>query len=235
MNLLASITSAFRPSTLSAESPIRNPACAEFEIDAWQVSRFVAEKLVPIVGAHPFPLHELMLMVGAVCLVRPTHIFEWGTHIGKSARAFYETVTHFHIPCELHSVDLPDDVPHVEHPADARGGMVRGLSRVHLHQGDGVDVALRIWRTAGQPKRVLFFLDGDHAEDSVYRELSTIVAAAPSPSALVHDTFYQSMPSGYNTGPHQAVSRVLHSQGDRFKRVDSGLGLPGMTFIYPAG
>src|SRR5689334_13745794 len=132
MNLLASIASAFRPSRLSEANPVRNAACTEFEIDAWQISRFVVEKLVPTVGVHPFPLNELMLMVGAVCLLRPSRIFEWGTHIGKSARTFYETVSHFRIPCEIHSIDLPDDVAHVEHPADARGRMVRGLAGVHL-------------------------------------------------------------------------------------------------------
>lgn len=218
----------------SAADVVRNPTCTEFEVDAWQLSAFVAEKLVPVVGTHPFPLHELMLMSAAVCRVRPAQIFEWGTHVGKSARAFYEIAAHFGVPCAVHSVDLPDDVAHVEHPSGERGRMVRGLESVHLHQGDGVEVSLSVWRDAGRPAPVLFFVDGDHSRQSVYRELSAIVAAVPAPAVLLHDAFYQSEGSGYNVGPHEAIVQVLGEAPGRFRRIDSGLGLPGMTLLIPA-
>lgn len=231
MTFLSKIKSS-KAEAAARTDPTKNPQCTEFEIDAWQVSTFVLERLVPLVGTHPFPLHELMLMAGTVCRIRPSHIFEWGTHIGKSARAFYEITRFFGIPCQIHSVDLPDDAQHVEHPSKERGRMVRGLAGVHLHQGDGVEMALDIWRNAGRPERVLFLVDGDHAEESVERELGAIVREVPRPAVLLHDTFYQSSQSGYNVGPHRAIMRVLADHPGRFKRIDSGLGLPGLALVY---
>lgn len=67
--------------------PLRNEGCENPEIDKWLVSKFVLERLVPIIGFHPFPLDELMLMTATVVCFSPSHIFEWGTHLGKSARA----------------------------------------------------------------------------------------------------------------------------------------------------
>jgi hypothetical protein len=109
----------------SKESPARNEACSDFEVDAWQLSELV----------------------------------------GKSARAFYEITGHYGIPSEIHSVDLPDDAEHVEHPSRHRGRMVRGLDRVHLHR---------------------------------------------------------------------AIETALAEDPKRFRRLDSGIGLPGMTLLYPA-
>lgn len=234
MSLLAGLKGRWSRADVSRSDPTRNPDCEELEVDAWQLSSFVIERLVPTVGAHPFPVHELMLLSAAVCWFKPSHIFEWGTHIGKSARAFYEVTRHYGIPSAIHSVDLPDDVDHVEHPSQERGRMVRGLEGVHLHQGDGVGVSLRVWRDAGRPERVLFFVDGDHAEESVHRELSSIVSEVSRPAVLLHDAFYQSPESGYNVGPFLAIERVLKQNPGRFKRVDSGLGLPGMMLLYAA-
>ncbi len=59
-------------------------------MDNWYLSKFVVDKIVPAVGVHPFPLNELMLMSGAVVRFKPKLIFEWGTHIGKSALIFYK-------------------------------------------------------------------------------------------------------------------------------------------------
>jgi cephalosporin hydroxylase len=112
--------------------------------------------------------------------------------------------------------------------------MVRGLDRVHLHQGDGLDVSLARWTKAGRPDNVLFFVDGDHSETSVYRELSGVVALVARPVVLLHDAFYQSSQSGYNVGPYRAIERVLKEHPARFKRIDSGIGLPGMTLLYLA-
>lgn len=234
MSRFEKMMSTLRARPVPSVNPAKNVGCSEFEVELWSVSRFVIERLVRIVDVHPFPLNKLMLLAGAVCRVRPTHIFEWGTHIGKSARAFYETAKHFGIKCEIHSIDLPDDVSHVEHPANERGRMVRHLESVYLHQGDGLEVALGLWNNAGRPERVLFFIDGDHAEQSVYRELTSIVDTVASPAVLLHDTFYQSPQAQYNVGPHTAIGRVLREHDGKFKRVDSGLGLPGMTLLYAA-
>ncbi|MFO0453463.1 MAG: hypothetical protein ACK52I_33205 [Pseudomonadota bacterium] len=77
------------------EAAVRNPACSEPEVDAWVVSRLALSRLVPVVGSHPFPLRELMLMGSAVALVRPEVIFELGTHVGKSARIFFVAARQF--------------------------------------------------------------------------------------------------------------------------------------------
>lgn len=216
----------------SGADPTRNPDCSEFEVDNWSLSRFVLANLIPVVGIQPFPLHELMLMCAAVCRLKPSTIFEWGTHVGSSARVFYECARHYGIALQIHSVDLPDEAQHVEHPGGLRGRLVRGLPGVHLHQGDGIDVSLTVWRAAGRPPAPLFFIDGDHAYESVLRELSAVTAEVPSASVLLHDTFNQSSGSGYNIGPHRAIEEVLLAHPGRYGRIDSGLGLPGMTLLY---
>jgi cephalosporin hydroxylase len=223
----------------SRDEPIdhANPAGAglgaEFEVDTWALSDFVARRLVPIVGTHPFPLHELMLMSSVVCRLNPPHIFEWGTHVGKSARVFYECAAQYGLGTQIHSTDLPDEAEHVEHPGQERGRLVRGLEQVHLHQGDGLTTSLSVWRSSGRPAGPLFFVDGDHAYDSVLRELVGITETVSDASVLVHDTFYQSADSGYNIGPYRAVGDLLERVPGRYRRYDTGLGLPGMTFLWP--
>jgi len=218
---------------LSRQSPVKHSNCSEFEVNTWAVSAFVLTKLVPKVGVHPFPLNELMLMTAAVSWLKPTQIFEWGTNIGASARIFYECIVHYGIAAEIHSTDLPDNVLHIEHPHEQRGKLVRGLRHVHLHQGDGVEVSLNIWRTGQYKPHPLFLLDGDPSYETVLSELSAIVDEVPDPGILIHDSFYQSDQSGYNVGPHQAIEQVLSVRPNRFHRIYSGLGLPGMTFLYP--
>lgn len=96
---------------------VKNQSSSQFEVDGWVISQFVVEKIVPIAGVHPFPLHELMLMIASVCRLRPPMIFEWGTHIGKSARIFHDTAVHVGIPLQIHSVDLHDEVVHGQTPS----------------------------------------------------------------------------------------------------------------------
>lgn len=217
----------------SRRDPTRNRQCTEFESDAWELSRFVMARLVPVVGIHPFPLHELMLMTAAVCRLRPAQIFEWGTHIGASARVFHECREHFGIGAEVHSTDLPDDVDHGEHPGRERGRLVRGLRGVWLHQGDGLETSLRLWSERGRAPHPLFFIDGDHAYETVLREAGGIAQEIPGAAMLLHDTFYQSPQSGYNVGPSKAVQEVLALSPGRYREIRSGLGLPGMTLLYP--
>lgn len=229
----ASIQTAALEPFLSTANPTRNPDGSEFEIDGWATSAFIAQTLIPIVGVHPFPLQELMLMTATVCRFEPSLIFEWGTNIGKSARIFYEISKYFDIRTSIHSCDLPDDVEHVEHPHARRGAMVRGLSDVTLHQGDGLTTCLSLWDQAGRPQRPLFFLDGDHSYASVKREIHGITNSISDPILLLHDTFFQSSQSGYNVGPRQAIEESLAANPGRFHAVHSGLSLPGMTLLYP--
>jgi cephalosporin hydroxylase len=212
-------------------NPVRNSGASEFEVDLWILSRFVIKEIVPVVGTHPYPLNELLLMVGAACRLRPSVIFDWGTHIGVSARLFYECDKAFNLGYDIHSVDLPPDADHVEHPGEEHGRLVRGLSQVHLHRGNGVEIALEQWERLGRPKRPLFFVDGDHAYESVRDELDMIFSRVPDASALAHDTFFQSADSNYNVGPSRAVEEIVAKYPSRFKVIHSGLGLPGMTLL----
>lgn len=211
----------------------RNPDCERFEVDAWQISDFVVTHLVPRVGVRPFPLHELLLMTAAAVRLRPSLVLEWGTHVGRSALIFREALSAFGISSHVHSVDLPADVTHGEHPGTRRGEMVRGIPGITLHEGDGLDVSLRIWTEQGRPPRSLFFLDGDHSRESVAREISGISAAAPDSALLVHDTFFQSAAAGYNVGPAAAVQDAVARHPGRWEVLHSGLGLPGMTLLFP--
>jgi cephalosporin hydroxylase len=216
---------------IPAQSPVVNPESNMLEVNKWTISDFVSKKLSPLTKNRPFPLDEQMLMTSAVCIVQPDIIFDWGTHIGKSARVFYEICKHFGIKCEIHSIDLPDNVEHEEHPGETRGYLVRGLANVTLHQGDGVKTALKIYKKNGS-QRALFYIDGDHSYESVKRELSLILASIERPAVLLHDTFLQSKDSGYNIGPNKAVTEVLRTLKVQPKRIDTVLGLPGMTLLY---
>lgn len=212
--------------------PVLNESSDFFEINNWTISEFVVKRLVPLVGCHPFPLNEQILMTAAVCRVRPSHILEWGTNIGASARIFHEIRKAFSLNIEIHTTDLPDHEMHEEHPGRQRGRLVRGIPDVNLHQGDGLDVSLGIVEAFPKPVKAFFFLDGDHSYDSVSRELKKIIGQVPSASILVHDTFCQSSESGYNTGPYCAIQDVLRETGALYDTNSQNLGLPGMTFLW---
>ena len=214
--------------------PVRNSQASEFEVDLWVLSDFVLDTIVPVVGVRPYPLNELLLMTAAACRLRPSVVFDWGTHIGVSARIFHECDKAFNLGYDVHSVDLPPDATHVEHPGQEHGRLVHGLDKVHLHRGNGVKVALDVWRKLGQPSSPLFFVDGDHAYESVLDELSEIFSASRDASVLAHDTFFQSADSNYNVGPARAIDEVVRSLPGRFMVIKSGLGLPGMTLLATA-
>jgi cephalosporin hydroxylase len=217
--------------TVSWPDVVRNPTASEFEVDLWTLSDFLLQKIVPIVGTRPYPLNELLLMAGAACWLNPSIVFDWGTNIGVSARIFHECAEAFNLDYEVHSIDLPPDATHVEHPGEEHGRLVQGIARVHLHRGDGVEVALDQWRKLGCRKRPLFFVDGDHAYESVHGELGRIFSAVPDASVIAHDTFFQSVESNYNIGPSRAVDEIVGKYPDRFRVVRTGFGLPGMTLL----
>lgn len=218
------------------QNPTKNIICSEFEVDNWIISEFIINEIVPIIGVRPYPLNELLLMVAAVTHSKPTHIFEWGTHLGKSARLFYETVRHFNIDTTIHSIDLPMDEGHIEHPGEDKGVFLKEIEDVKLWDGDGISISLEIYRTLEHVRAPLFFLDGDHSYDTVKRKLAAIITNVTDPVILVHDTFYQSSESGYNVGPYQAIAEKLgKSKGSEFKIISTQTGLPGMTLLYRKG
>jgi len=222
----------YRLSKGKPQDPAVNVNCSEFEVNNWIISEFIFQKLVPIVGITPYPINELALMVSAICRLKPTHIFEWGTNIGKSARIFYETAKHFGLSTEIHSIDLPDEIDHHEHPREKRGMFVKGIPAVWLYQGDGVETSLEIYRKVSDLCRPLVYIDGDHSYSAVKRELGEIIKNMPNASILLHDTFYQSAESGYNLGPYKAITDTLSNMPHRYKNISTNTGLPGMTLLY---
>ena len=213
-------------------NPVPNPGGGEFEIDNYLLSRFIVFELLPIVGFTPFPLNELLLMTGTVCRLRPNILLEWGTHVGKSARIFSETSNMFNLGIQIHSIDLPDHIAHVEHPGNQRGKYVKTKYNVHLYQGDGLEKAHEIISSLGLNQNILFFLDGDHSFDSVFSELTTIMTKYPNANILVHDTFFQSDSSMYNIGPYKAIQSALQVLPNSFHIISMNTGLPGMTLLF---
>lgn len=200
------------------------------EADKWELSEFVLRQLVPVVGVRPYPIDEQLLMCSTVAYFQPQLIVEWGTHLGVSARIFHEVRQLLALEAEIHSVDLPPAIMHEENIAlqENRGRFVRGLP-VTLHLGDGVSVARELVR-AKRPSSALFFLDGDHAYDTVSRELAALRATAPSAAVLLHDTFNQGRESGYNVGPYRALMEFALEHDLAVHH--AALGLPGMSLVY---
>ena len=200
------------------------------EADKWVLSEFVIQRIIPVVGFHPYPLDELLLMCSTVNYFRPDVIIEWGTHYGASARVFFEMTQALSLKTEVHTVDLPLEVEHVENIKDqnTRGALVKGTA-VHLHLGDGMSIAREIL-TEKKPVQPLFFLDGDHAYETVRSELASLKEIAPRAVVLAHDTFYQKVSSKYNIGPYQAITEFTSKYS--LPLYSTVLGLPGMSLTY---
>jgi len=208
-----------------------NPATRALpEADKWALSGFILQKLIPVVGIHPYPLDELLLMCSTLAYFKPDIILEWGTHYGKSARIFYEVVEYLKLSTKIHSIDLPPDEEHIEniHDTRQRGALVRGLP-VSLLLGDGLTVAKEVLAEA-LPSLPLFFIDGDHSFESVWKELNGIKSVSERAVILAHDTFWQGAESGYNCGPSEALIKFTAS--NKLPLQSTTLGLPGMSLTY---
>ena len=203
------------------------------EVNKFNISDFVLNELIPIIGTNPYPLSELELLVSTVLWYRPSHICDWGTHIGKATRIFYETVQAFSLKTHLISIDLPEHIAHLEHPHADRGKLVRHLPKIKLLLGDGVTTSLSYLKHLAKGNiRPLFFIDGDHEYISVQRELKKIHETYPSAVIIAHDTFNQTRESGYNIGPYKAITEFIKFTG-QYKSYSTHFGLPGMTVLIP--
>jgi len=191
-------------------------------------STFVAESLLPRAGCWPYPPGELQLMTVAMLWWQPDVIFEWGTNVGNSARVFHWIAEAFEIDTQIHSIDLPPDVSHVENVKDLRGVLVRDFPDVHLHLGDGVNKALELFVTL-KPQRPLFYVDGDHRADTVMRELEAIHAAVPGAPILLDDTHDWGIPDS----PRPAMLQFLERYDSEYEVFEMVATLPGMSLLAP--
>jgi len=200
------------------------------EANKWILSEYILGKLIGIVGVHPYPLDELLLMCSTLAYFKPDMVIEWGTHYGKSARIFYEATTYLNLKTVIHTIDLPPTAEHCEniHNDSQRGLFIRNLPVIR-HLGDGLTVARKIIAEVN-PKLVLFFVDGDHSFASIRDELNGIKCMAPRAVVLVHDTFLQGSESGYNCGPYSAIKEFTAQHQLEYQATI--LGLPGMCLTY---
>lgn len=221
-----------------APTPLRhaNAAPVRLEVDAFATSRIVLERLVPIVGTHPYPLSELMLMAAAFYDRRPTRVIDIGTHHGKSARIWHELAQLLDTPPPVHTIDLCDPA-HPEFPGKDHGRYCRNLPGITLHTGDGAETAATLIQDDPDAP-TLIFLDGDHARATVERELA-VCAGLTHASLLLHDTLHQPA-SGYNEGPYEAIAAFLAANvsapdsPNAWECHNTHLGLPGMTLLRRA-
>jgi cephalosporin hydroxylase len=191
-------------------------------------SKFVAESLLPRAGYWPYPPGELHLLTVTLLWWQPDMIFEWGTNVGNSARIFHWIAEAFEIDTEIHSIDLPSDVSHVENVKELRGSLVRDFSDVHLHLGDGVNKALELF-AALKPRRPLFYVDGDHRADTVTRELEAVWATAPVAPILLDDTHDW----GIADSPRPAMLQFLERHDGEYEVFETVATLPGMSLLAP--
>ena len=194
------------------------------EVNKWSTSKYLL-KLVQVVGVGPYPLDELMLMAAAFEYHRPEIVIDIGTHVGKSARIWFELSKQLQIPVKIHTIDLCDP-SHVEYPGRHLGHYIRGLP-VEQHIGDGATVARSIIVASPMACFVLF-LDGDHSYETVRRELQ-LCQIIKRGCVLVHDTFYQPG-SKYNHGPYLAIQDSLSNLPVK-QVVHLQTGLPGMSYL----
>lgn len=159
-----------------------------------------------------YGMDEVSMMEIAVMEIRPEFIGEWGTNRGSSARIFHELCKLHRITTTIATVELPLRLAPLDrdHSGVSSGEMIKGQPIVQL-QGDGVTEALLEWVYRNKPERTLFFLDGDHLKENVFREIVSISRMAPKATMLLHDT---------KDGPGQAARDFVARFPDLYDTVE---------------
>lgn len=136
------------------------------------------------IGLTGYSPEEIELIYTTMREYQPDFIAEYGTNIGTSARIFHEARQMLKLDCVIHSIEIHRDLGAVW--GHERGHHVKGLP-VDLHIGDGVTRGIELWHASGA-HRPLFFLDDNHAETEVLRQMRLIHLEAPEAVMIVHDT-----------------------------------------------
>lgn len=182
------------------------------------VTRRIQELAIPGYGED-----EVLFMAETMARLWPTHVFEWGTNRGSSARIFHEARVLIGIDCEIHTVELPLELAHLDrdHPGQASGLFIEDIP-VSQYLGDGLEVSLRLYAEA-EPERALFYLDGCHRYKQVLVELRTLSTAVPEAVLLLHDT-----------GHLPEVARALADfRPERHYEQEHLASQAGMTSLWP--
>ena len=139
----------------------------------------------------------------------------------------------------IHTWDLPEDVPHGQHPRENHARLAKGLARVHFHRDDGLRGAVAQYQIekARDPKiRPLFFADGDHSYESVIREITGIVSAQEEFHLLAHDTFVQKPDvKGQSRESWVGCPTALDLAAQDYRWLNVGFGKPGMAYLWGRG
>lgn len=208
------------------------------EANTAELDRFVLEKIIPETGLL-YPFAEISLMALVVNRVRPSHIFEWGTNIGASAKLFHAITEALGMEIPIHTWDLPDGTYHGQHPGQNHGKLARGLSRVHFHREDGLIGALKKLseeRNLSLGLKPLFFVDGDHSYQSVIREISGLISVQEEFHLLAHDTFVQKPDAkGQSRESWLGCPTALESFAEEYRWLNVGFGNPGMAYLWGRG
>ena len=197
---------------------------SRFEVDKYSVSEMCI-RLVSIIGMKPHPLDELVLMVAAFVYHQPRLVIDVGTHIGKSARIWWELAQSWKTSTTVNTIDIMDP-DHPEYPGDMLGRFI-GRTGVVQRIGDSYPVAGEIIDSHSSVPTLLF-LDGSHEYDIVRRDLE-LARRLDDGCILVHDTMFQPG-SDYNHGPYEAVRDFLQSY-PAHQVLQTNTGLPGLTYI----
>lgn len=173
-------------------------------------------------GLPAYGDHEVRFFESVLKRHRPTHVFEWGTNVGASARLFYEAGLELGYECEVHTVELPDELSVLDrdHPGERYGKWIDGIP-VHAHRGYGLIESIRLHRELN-PERALFFLDGNHSYGVVLAELEGVYGVDDDAVMMIHDTI------NYTGG---AISRFV-DEHPKYEREDCFYD-SGLAALWP--
>lgn len=186
-------------------------------------------------GVPGYGADEVAFLASILLRSRPTHVFEWGTNRGSSARIFAEACgpieeQRLGLHYAVHTVELPIEEASrsPEHPGSDLGihlAGIAGTSPIRFHQGDGLETTLRLADELA-PERTLVFVDGDHSFATVDRELRSLATALPEALIVLHDTRHL-----------DSVARAINEfawtpLGGRYRREDLA-SQAGMTALWP--
>lgn len=145
-------------------------------------------KRVRAFGLPAYGDQEVQFFESVLKRLRPTHVFEWGTNVGASARLFYEAALELGYPCEVHTTEIPDYLALLDrdHPGERYGIWIKALP-VHRHRGYGLLESID-WHRKLKPEQALFYLDGNHSYGVVLAELEEVSALDSDAVIMVHDT-----------------------------------------------
>lgn len=146
------------------------------------------QELIESLMIPGYGFDEVGFIEETLLLLKPDFIGEWGTNRGSSARIFYELTQLHEISCKIHTVELPAVLAQLDpaHSGASTGALLADIP-VTCHQGDGVTEALEQYALS-KTVRPLFFLDGEHLYENVFREIVSVNRYDPDAWMLIHDT-----------------------------------------------